>query len=94
MLSRKSRTPDAFPFALKDSNEFDGIVWYADYLERVGRGNWLKGKYGADKVPRELFKTVINADITTEVLDRWYNRGGMGHVEKCVFLFFLEKGGK
>jgi hypothetical protein len=83
-LSRREKIPEVFPFALPHDSEFDGIVFNADYLLRVARSGWLKSHYGMTRIPRSLFKMVVNADITVEVLDRWFRQGGMPHVRKIL----------
>jgi len=84
---RKERVPNLFPFALSKSNEFDGIVWYDDYLARVDRARWLRSKF-VDRVPSGLFRLIVDADVDVSVLDRWYDSGGIAYVEKACNYFF------
>ena len=83
--------PSMYPFAYSKSDEFDGIVFLEEYDIRVARGNWLKRKFGRRVIPRELFQMVIDADITVDVLERWFTAGGIENVWQSCSVLFDEK---
>lgn len=63
-------------------DDVDDVLLHYDYYMRLSRAAWLKQWFGEFKIPRDLFVTVVDADITVEVLDRWYRHGGIN----CVYL--------
>ena len=73
-----------FPFALNKSDEFDGIVFLDEYQLRVARSEWLKKKFGRKHIPEELFKMIVDADIRTVVLDRWYAYANRYFEQWCI----------
>jgi len=81
-----------FPFGFDGSTEFDDIVFYDEFECRVHRGNWLKRKFGKNPIPHDLFKAVIDAEITTAILDRWFKYGGSPHILAVCNLLFPREG--
>lgn len=72
---------------LNDTDIDEILLNYEHYL-RVARAAWLKEKFGDLRIPRDLFMAVVDADITPDVLDRLYRRGGMNFVYySCKVVF-------
>lgn len=47
---------------------------------RLSRASWLKPFFGENKIPRGLFQTIVDADVTPEILQGWYELGGLNGV--------------
>jgi len=48
----------------------------------------MKSKFGKEKIPLEFFVVVLNADVTLDLLDRWFKYGGLPHIWRvCSALF-------
>lgn len=58
----------------------DDISQNYDYYMRLSRAHWLKRFFGENKIPRELFQTIVSADVTPDVLQSWFDLGGLNGV--------------
>ena len=68
--------------------DYDDIVLHYAYHLRVARARWLKHKFGKIIIPHDLFATVVDADVLLDVLDEWYDYGGLNCVYyRCKTLF-------
>lgn len=79
------QNPEVVHFAQYD---YDDLRLHYDYHLRVARARWLKHKFGKIIIPRDLFAVVVDADVVLEVLDRWFDYGGLNCVYyRCKSLF-------
>lgn len=62
-------------------NNYNDIVLHYDHHLRVARARWLKEKFGKFLIPRDMFQVVVGADVLPDVLDYWYDFGGLN----CVY---------
>ena len=58
----------------------DNILVHYDLYMRMVRAAWLKPFFGENKIPSSLFLTVVNSDITPDILDVWHRLGGLNGV--------------
>lgn len=58
----------------------DDILVNYDLYMRMVRAAWLKPFFGDNKIPSSLFMAVVNSDITPDILQRWYDLGGLNGV--------------
>lgn len=58
----------------------DEILQNYDLYMRMSRASWLKSFFGENKIPSNLFLTIVNADVTPDILQSWYNLGGLNGV--------------
>lgn len=72
------RTKEQHSF-LRDVS-FDDLTSNYDLYMRLSRAAWLKPFFGDNKIPKELFQTVVEADVTPDILQVWYNLGGLNGV--------------
>ena len=69
-------------------NDYDDLMLHYDYHLRVARARWLKDKFGKTLIPKDLFQAVVSADLMPEVLDSWFDYGGLNCVYyRCKQLF-------
>lgn len=71
---------------IKDKQNFlcgvsiDDILIHYNLYMRLSRAAWLKPFFGENKIPRGLFQTIVNADVTPDILQRWFETGGLNGV--------------
>lgn len=99
MHSRKLRRKNSnglpkysvFPFALNKSREFDGIFLLEDFNQRIERSQWLKAHFGRRRIPLDMFKLIIDADVQICILERWFGQGGMEYVWWASSILFAHR---
>jgi len=63
MLSVPSQILQNVEIVTFAQNDFDDIARHYDYHLRVARARWLKHKFGKIIIPRDVFVTVVDADV-------------------------------
>ena len=66
----------------------DEILVNYDLYMRMARAAWLKPFFGDNKIPSSLFMTIVNSDVNPDILQAWYDLGGLhGVYYYCNVIF-------